>query len=160
MDALEPYRCAAFARAPDDPQPLAYLLDEDDQREGGLSIEVEMHLRTPKMKAPLRLSRGNFRDSYWTLAQIVAHQTSNGCNLQPGDLLGSGTISGTTADSLGSMMELTLAGKQPLELANGERRAFLDDGDEVIERGRCAREGYATIGFGEASGRILPAGAK
>jgi fumarylacetoacetase len=160
MDALEPYRCAAFARPAEDPRPLPYLFAEDDQREGGLSIEVEMHLRTAKMKSPLRLSRGNFRDSYWTLAQIVAHQTSNGCNLQPGDLLGSGTISGTTADSLGSMMELTLAGKQPLELANGERRAFLDDGDEVIERGRCAREGYATIGFGEASGRILPARAK
>jgi len=157
MDALEPYRCAAFARAADDPRPLPYLLDEDDQREGGLSIGVEMHLRTPKMKAPVRLSRGNFRDSYWTLAQIVAHQTSNGCNLQPGDLLGSGTISGTTADSLGSMMELTLAGKQPLELANGERRAFLDDGDEVIEHGRCAREGCASIGFGMAAGRILPA---
>jgi fumarylacetoacetase len=108
----------------------------------------------------VRLSRGNFRDSYWTLAQIVAHQTSNGCNLQPGDLLGSGTISGTTADSLGSMMELTLAGKQPLQLANGESRAFLEDGDEVIQRGRCVREGYATIGFGEASGRILPAVAK
>ncbi len=160
MEALEPYRCAAFARPAEDPRPLPHLLAEDDQREGGLSIEVEMHLRTAKMKSPLRLSRGNFRDSYWTLAQIVAHQTSNGCNLQPGDLLGSGTISGTTADSLGSMMELTLAGKQPLELANGERRAFLDDGDEVIERGRCAREGYATIGFGEASGRILPVGAK
>ncbi|TMH68290.1 MAG: fumarylacetoacetase [Betaproteobacteria bacterium] len=160
MDALEPYRCAAFARAADDPQPLPYLLDEDDQREGGLAIEVEMHLRTPKMKAPVRLSRGNFRDSYWTLAQIVAHQTSNGCNLQPGDLLGSGTISGASADSLGSLMELSLAGKNPLQLANGETRSFLEDGDEVIERGRCVREGYATIGFGEASGRIMPAGAK
>jgi fumarylacetoacetase len=160
MDALEPYRCAAFARAADDPQPLPYLLDEDDQREGGLAIEVEMHLRTPKMKAPVRLSRGNFRDSYWTLAQIVAHQTSNGCNLQPGDLLGSGTISGASADSLGSLMELSLAGKNPLQLASGETRSFLEDGDEVIERGRCVREGYATLGFGEASGRIMPAGAK
>jgi fumarylacetoacetase len=160
MDALEPYRCPAFARAADDPQPLPYLLDEDDQREGGLAIELEMHLRTPKMKAPVRLSRGNFRDSYWTLAQIVAHQTSNGCNLQPGDLLGSGTISGTSADSLGSLMELSLAGKNPLQLASGETRSFLEDGDEVIERGRCVRESYATIGFGEASGHILPAGAK
>jgi fumarylacetoacetase len=160
MDALEPYRCPAFARAPEDPKPLPYLFAEDDQREGGLAIELEMHLRTAKMKSPVRLSRGNFRDSYWTLAQIVAHQTSNGCNLQPGDLLGSGTISGTTPDSLGSMMELTLAGKNPLQLASGESRAFLDDGDEVIERGRCVREGYATIGFGEASGRILPAATK
>ena len=160
MDALEPYRCAAFARATGDPQPLPHLLDEEDQREGGLAVELEMHLRTPKMKAPVRLSRANFRDSYWTLAQIVAHQTSNGCNLQPGDLLGSGTISGTSPDALGSLMELTLGGKQPLDLANGERRAFLEDGDEVIQRGRCVREGYATIGFGEASGRIMPTNAK
>jgi fumarylacetoacetase len=160
IDALEPYRCAAFARAAGDPQPLPYLLDEDDQREGGLAIELEMHLRTPKLKAPMRLSRANFRDSYWTLAQLVAHQSSNGCNLQPGDLLGSGTISGASPDSLGSMMELTLAGKNPLQLTSGETRSFLEDGDEVIQRGRGAREGYATIGFGEASGRILPASAK
>jgi fumarylacetoacetase len=157
MDALEPYRCPAFARAADDPRPLSYLLDEGDQREGGFAIELDMYLRTPKTKSPLRLSRSNFRDSYWTLAQLVAHQTSNGCNLQPGDVLGSGTLSGTTADSLGSLMELTLAGKNPLQLPSGETRTFLEDGDEVIERGRCAREGYATIGFGEASGRILPA---
>ena len=141
----------------DDPQPLPYLLDEQDQREGGFAIELEMHLRTPKMKAPVRLSRGNFRDSYWTLAQLVAHQSSNGCNLQPGDLLGSGTISGTSADSLGSLMELSLAGKHPLQLASGETRSFLEDGDEAIERGRCAREGHAGIGFGAAAGRILPA---
>jgi len=157
MDALEPYRCPAFARAADDPRPLPYLLDEVDQREGGLGIEVEMHLRTPKMKASERLSRGDFRDSYWTLAQIVAHQTSNGCNLLPGDLLGSGTLSGTSAGSLGSLMELSLGGKSPLQLASGETRTYLEDGDEVIQRGRCAREGCATIGFGEASGRILPA---
>ncbi len=157
MDALEPYRGPAFARASDDPQPLPYLFDEGDQREGGFAIELEMHLRTPKMKSLLRLSRSNFRDSYWTLAQIIAHQTSNGCNLQPGDLLGSGTLSGATPDSLGSLMELTLAGKNPLQLPGGETRAFLEDGDEVTQRGRCAREGYATIGFGEASGRILSA---
>ena len=160
MDALEPYRCPAFARPSEDPQPLPYLLDEADQREGGLAIEMEMHLRTAKMKTPQRLSRSNFRDSYWTVAQMVTHQTSNGCNLEPGDLLGSGTISGPTPDSLGSMMELTLAGKSPLQLANGESRSFLEDGDEVIQRGRCAREGYATIGFGEASGRIMPAASK
>jgi len=155
MEALEPYRCPALTRAGDDPQPLAYLLDEGDQREGGFAIELEMHLRTPKMKSPSRLSRGNFRDSYWTLAQLVAHQTSNGCNLQPGDLLGSGTISGASPDSLGSLMELTLAGKNPLQLPSGETRTFLEDGDEVTQRGSGAREGYATIGFGDASGRIL-----
>jgi fumarylacetoacetase len=160
MDALEPYRCAAFARPDGDPKPLPYLLDKDDQREGGFAIELEMHLRTPKMKTPQRLSRGNFRDSYWTVAQMVAHQTSNGCNLEPGDLLGSGTISGPAPDSLGSMMEQTLAGKNPLQLPSGETRSFLEDGDEVIQRGRCAREGYASIGFGEASGRIMPAASK
>jgi fumarylacetoacetase len=157
MDALEPYRCAAFARTGDDPRPLPYLLDETDQREGGFSVEMEMHLRTPKMKTPTRLSRSNFRDSYWTLGQMVAHQSSNGCNLQPGDLLGSGTISGPTADAVGSLMELTLAGKNPLQLPSGEARSFLEDGDEVIQRGRCGREGYATLGFGDASGRVLPA---
>jgi fumarylacetoacetase len=160
MDALEPYRCPAFTRPDADPKPLPYLLDEADQRDGGFAIELEMQLRTPKMKTPQRLSRGNFRDSYWTVAQMVAHQTSNGCNLEPGDLLGSGTISGPTPDSLGSMMEQTLAGKNPLQLPGGETRSFLEDGDEVIQRGRCAREGYASIGFGEASGRIMPAASK
>jgi fumarylacetoacetase len=158
MDALEPYRVPAFPRAADDPKPLPYLLDERDQREGGYSIDLEMHLRTARMRAEkagaARLSHGNFRDSYWTLAQLVAHQTSNGCNLQPGDLLGSGTISGAAPDSCGSIMELSRAGKNPLALPNGELRSFLDDGDEVIERASCAREGYATIGFGEAAGIV------
>ena len=153
-EALEPYRCPAFARPPGDPRPLPYLWDEDDQREGGFSIEVEMHLRSEKMKAPVRLSRASFCDSYWTPAQLVAHHTSNGCNLRPGDLLGSGTLSGSTPDSFGSLMELTQAGKNPLALPDGETRAFLQDGDEVIQRGRCTREGFATIGFGEARGTI------
>ena len=153
-EALEPYRCPAFPRAEGDPKPLPYLWDDADQREGGFSIEVEMHLRTEKMKAPVRLSRASFRDSYWTPAQLVAHHTSNGCNLRPGDLLGSGTISGATADSFGSMMELSQGGKNPLALPGGESRAFLQDGDEVIQRARCARDGYATIGFGEARGTI------
>jgi len=117
-----------------------------------------MHLRSPKMrqdKAPAqRLSRGSFRDSYWTLAQIVAHHSSNGCNLQPGDLLGSGTISGSTADSLGSMMELTQGGKNPLALADRETRFFVQDGDEVTERGRCEAHGFRRIGFGQAQARV------
>jgi fumarylacetoacetase len=153
-EALEPYRCPAFPRADGDPKPLPYLWDDADQREGGFAIEVEMHLRTESMKAPVRLSRASFRDSYWTAAQLVAHHTSNGCNLRPGDLLGSGTISGATPDSFGSMMELTQGGKNPLALPGGESRAFLHDGDEVIERARCVRVGYATIGFGEANGTI------
>ena len=154
LEALAPYRCPAFARADDDPQPLPYLWDDADQRAGGFAIEVEMSLRSARMKTPQRLSRGNFRDSYWTVAQMVAHQSSNGCNLQPGDLLGSGTISGATPESWGSMMELTQGGKAPLALAGGETRAFLEDGDEVVQRGRCTRPGYASIGFGEARGMV------
>src|SRR5690606_35624884 len=161
LEALAPFRCPAFERAPDDPKPLAYLHDDADQKNGGFAIDVEMWLRSAKMKqakvGPHRLSRGNFRDSYWTVAQMVAHHTSNGCNLQPGNLLGSGTISGRETASRGSMMELAQGGKQPVALPNGETRAFLEDGDEVIERGRCVREGYVTIGYGEAAGRVAPA---
>jgi fumarylacetoacetase len=157
LEALEPYRCPAFARAAEDPAPLPYLRDDEDQREGGYDIGMEMHLRTRAMRSAARISRASFRDSYWTPGQIVAHQSSNGCNLQPGDLLGSGTISGEAPDSLGSMMELTRAGRQPLELPGGERRSFLEDGDEVILRGQCGREGFATLGFGEAAGRVLSA---
>jgi fumarylacetoacetase len=153
LEALEPYRCPAFARAADDPKPLPYLWDEDDQRAGGFAIEVEMHLQSAKMRAPARLSRASFRDSYWTVAQMVAHHTSNGCNLRPGDLLGSGTLSGAAPGSFGSMMELTQGGNNPLSLPGGETRAFLEDGDEVIEKGYC--EGNALrIGFGEAGGVI------
>ena len=161
LEALAPYRCPAFPRAFNDPTPLPYLFDDADQRAGGFAIGIEMYLRTSKMREqktpPARLSTGNFRDSYWTAAQIVAHQTSNGCNLQPGDLLGSGTISGATPETYGSLMELTQGGKQPLQLSNGEARTFVEDGDEVIERGRCEREGYATIGFGEAAAVVRPA---
>ena len=161
MEALEPYRTAAFRRPQGDPAPLPYLADATDQEQGGYSIEVEMYLRSAKMRAtgaePLRLSRGNYRDAYWTLAQMVAHHTSNGCNLQPGDLLGTGTLSGDTPESVGSMLELTQRGAHPVTLPTGETRAFIADGDEVIERGRCVREGFATIGFGEASGTVMPA---
>jgi fumarylacetoacetase len=109
------------------------------------------------MTKPHCLSRSNFRHSFWTPAQIVAHQASNGCNLRPGDLLGSGTISGPTADALGAMLEMTQGGKNPLTLPNGESRAFLEDGDEVILKGRCERPGFASIGFGEAAGLVKPA---
>jgi len=154
LEALEPYRCPAFPRGTDEPKPLPYLYDEEDQREGGFAIEIEMHLKTGKMDAPARLSRGNFRDSYWTVAQLVAHHSSNGCNLRPGDLLGTGTLSGATPDSYGSLMELTQAGKNPLTLPNGESRTFLEDGDEVVQRGYCQGESAARIGFGEAAGKI------
>jgi fumarylacetoacetase len=147
LEALAPLRCPAYPRAADDPKPLPYLWDENDQREGGLAIEIEMHLKSAKMREPVRLSQGNFRDSYWTIAQMVAHHTSNGCNLRPGDLLGSGTISGATPESYGSMMELTQAGKNPITLPSGETRSFLEDGDEVIEKAPW---------FGEAAGTIKP----
>jgi fumarylacetoacetase len=106
------------------------------------------------------LSRSNFCYSYWTPAQIVAHQASNGCNLQPGDLLGSGTISGPTPDALGALLEMTQGGKNPVALPNGETRAFLEDGDEVILRGRCVRDGYRAIGFGQAAGIVKPSPAR
>jgi fumarylacetoacetase len=158
LEALEPFRCPAFKREAQDPRPLDYLSSEQNEKEGGFDIGVEMHLKPRGVRQAACLSRGNFRDSYWTLAQMLAHHTSNGCNLQPGDLLGSGTISGAQPGSAGSMMELTQAGKAPLELGEGGKRSFLEDGDEVIERGRCERAGCAAIGFGEASGRIAPAG--
>ena len=156
LEALEPFRCPAFARDAGDPPPLEYLKSAEDQRRGGLDIALEMHLRTRKMKSPVRLSRGNARDAYWTPAQLVAHHTSNGCNLRPGDLLGSGTLSGTARDALGSLMELTQGGKAPLQLPSGETRTFLEDGDEVVQRGRCERAGAVSLGFGEAAGTVRP----
>ena len=161
LEALEPFRCPAFQRTGDDPRPLPYLMDERDQRSGGYAIGTDMSLSSAQMRAkklaPARLSRCSFRDAYWTLAQIVAHQSSNGCNLAPGDLLGSGTISGTEPGSAGSMLELTQGGKAPLTLPGGETRAFIADGDEVIQRGRCEAEGAVAIGFGEAAGVVKPA---
>jgi fumarylacetoacetase len=154
LEALAPFRCAAYRRATDDPKPLPYLWDEDDQQEGGFDIQVEMHLKTRHMHSPARLSRASFRDSYWTVAQLVAHHTSNGCNLRPGDLLGSGTLSGATQDSCGSMMELTQGGRHPLALPGGETRAFLEDGDLVVQKGYCQNDTHVRIGFGEAAGAI------
>jgi fumarylacetoacetase len=161
LEALEPFRCPAFERAADDPRPLPHLFSEKDQRSGGLAIRLEMHLRSQQMKKSkspaMRLSRSSSRDAYWTAAQMVAHHSSNGCNLRPGDLLGSGTLSGPAPESAGSMMELTLGGKNPLQLPGGETRGFLADGDEVTQRGRCEREGAVAIGFGEAGGVIRSA---
>jgi fumarylacetoacetase len=156
LDALEPYRTAAFKRAQGDPPALPYL--QEAEEEALYSIEIEMRLQSAQMRSAKRpahrLSRSNYATSYWSAGQLVAHHTSNGCNLKPGDILGSGTISGATPDSVGSMLELTLGGKQPAQLPGGEARSFIEDGDEVIERARCSREGYATLGFGEASGIV------
>ena len=164
FEALEPFRDAAFERDPADPKPLHYLSDEADQKRGGLDIALEMHLSTEAMRkakvAPLRLSRGNARDAYWTAAQMVAHHSSNGCNLQPGDLLGSGTLSGATAESAGSLMELTKGGSVPLRLPGGETRVFLEDGDEATMRGRCQRDGAASIGWGPCTGLVRAARTK
>ena len=152
LDALEPYRTSAFKRAEGDPAPLPYLADDT-----GFDITVEVWLRTQKMTEPVRLSRGNFRDMYWTVTQLVAHHTSNGCNLQPGDLLASGTISGPDKDARGCLLELTWRGTEPVQLPSGESRKFLEDGDEVILRGYCEREGLPRIGFGECRGVVAPA---
>jgi fumarylacetoacetase len=157
IEALEPFRCAAFPRTGDQPAPLSYLLDKADQKNGNFDIQLDALIRTRKLRQPHRLARSNFRHAYWTPAQIVAHQASNGCNLRPGDLLGSGTISGPTPDSLGSMLEITQGGKNPVALPGAETRAFLEDGDELILRGRCEREGFAAVGFGEAEGVVRPA---
>ena len=150
IDALEPYRVAPFERAADDPAPLPYL-----HGGSGFDINVEVWLKTQKMSEPVRLSRGNFRDMYWNVAQLVTHHASNGCNLQPGDLLASGTVSGPTKDSRGCLLELTWRGTEPIELPSGEQRRFLEDGDEVIMRGYCEREGLPRIGFGECRGTVM-----
>ncbi len=158
LEALEPYRTAAYKRPEGDPQPLPYLTDEKDQQRGGFDFWLDAYLSTRKMREekaePVRLSHGTFRDMYWTFAQMVAHHTSNGCNLQPGDLLGSGTVSGQSKDSRGCLLELTWRGAEPIQLPTGESRKFLEDGDEVIFRGYAEREGYARIGFGECRGVI------
>jgi fumarylacetoacetase len=159
MEALAPFR-APFERAAGDPQPLPYLDSSANRAQGALSITLEVLLQTAKMReageAPVRLSRTNTtRAAYWTPAQLVAHHTVNGCNLQPGDLLGSGTLSGPDADEAGSLMELTGSGKQPVALPNGERRSFLEDGDTLILRGWCEREGAVRIGLGECSGTVV-----
>src|SRR5882762_8365790 len=160
-EALAPFHAPAAPRPVGDPKPLLYLEAELDQRLGALSIELEVLVATAKMReqgiAPHRLSHVNFNTMYWTPAQMVAHHASNGCNLEPGDLLASGTVSGPTPDSLGSLLELSQGGRQPIALPNGETRTFLEDGDEIVMRGTCSLPGYRGIGFGECRGVILPA---
>ena len=159
MDALAPFRVPAFTRAAGDPAPLPYLHDADDQRAGSLDIRVEVWLRTPAMRASgaeaVRLSRASVAGMYWTPAQMLAHHASNGCNLRAGDLLASGTISGPDEGSRGCLLELTWRGRDPIRLPGGETRRFLEDGDEVVMRGHCEREGFARIGLGECAGRII-----
>jgi fumarylacetoacetase len=158
LDALEPFRAPAFSRPPGDPQPLPHLRDQQNERDGGFDITLEVLLSTRRMRdaglPPVRVSRGSFLWMYWTVAQLVTHHASNGCNLRPGDLLASGTVSGPTKDSRGCLLERTWKGTEPLELPSGEQRRFLEDGDEVTMRGWCEREGARRIGFGEAAGRV------
>ncbi|MEM7353711.1 MAG: fumarylacetoacetase [Acidobacteriota bacterium] len=160
-EALAPYRLPAFERAAEDPQPLPHLDSAANRAQGGVDMQLEVYLRTPQMRQqglePQRLTSGNFRDMYWTAAQMLAHHCSNGCNMQPGDLLASGTVSGQAKDSRGCLLELTWRGSEPVELPGGEVRRFLQDGDEVILRGYCAKEGAARIGFGECHGLVEPA---
>jgi fumarylacetoacetase len=161
LEALEPFRAPAYVRPDGDPAPLPYLLWDADQRRGGLDVRVEVYLATATMRQrreePVRISSGRFTSMYWTVAQLVAHHTSNGCNLRSGDLLGSGTISGPDPESRGSLIERTWRGRDPIRLPNGETRTFLADGDEIIMRGHCERPGFARIGFGDCSGMIVPA---
>ena len=161
-DALAPFRAAMPARPEGDPDPLPYLLDERDQKTGGLGIQLEVTLQTAKMReagqAPLVLSKGEAAAAmYWSAAQIVAHHASNGCNLQPGDLIGTGTLSTAEETGLGSLLEISQGGKAPVQLPNGETRSFLEDGDELTLSARCEAEGRAPIGFGSCAGRVLPA---
>ena len=166
LDALEPFRCPALPRPATDPQPLPYLLDPDDQALGGFDLTLEVHLQSADMTRrgipPVRLSSGRtFKEMYWTLAQILTHHASNGCNLRPGDLLASGTVSGHGATERGCLLELTWGGagqpRRPITLPTGETRTFLADGDTVILKARCERDGFRTIGFGECRGTITPA---
>ena len=160
-EALRPFRIPQPPRPAGDPAPLHHLWCEFDQTHGALSVELEVLLTTKVTRArgmqPQRLSLGNTRHLYWTFAQMVAHHASNGCNLRPGDLLGSGTISTPEPTGWGSLLEISQGGRAPVHLASGETRRFLEDGDEVIFRGRAARGGFAPIGFGECRGVVLAA---
>ncbi len=160
-EALAPFRAAAFTRPQGDPAPLPYLDDPDDQAKGGLDITLEAYLATEAMRrssvAPQRLTQTSFALMYWTVAQMIAHQTCNGCNLEIGDLIASGTVSGPEKSSWGSLLELTARGREPIELPGGEKRGFIEDGDEIIFRGFCAKPDYPRIGFGECRAVILPA---
>jgi fumarylacetoacetase len=160
LEALAPYR-VPFTRAEGDPPPLPYLDSPENRAGGAFDIQLQVELQTPAMRdaqqAGASICRTSYRHAYWTVAQMVAHHTVNGCNLRPGDLFGSGTLSGPTLDQAAALIELTQGGKQPLQLPNGETRTWLEDGDAVVLRGWCEKPGAARIGFGECAGTVLPA---
>jgi fumarylacetoacetase len=160
LEALAPFR-TSLRRPAGHPDPLPYLSSEQNQRHGALDIGLEVLLQTQSMRdsglAPDVISRSNAADaSFWTPAQLVAHHTVNGCALSAGDLFGSGTLSGPSRQQAGSLLEMTEGGKHPIQLSNGESRTFLEDGDRITLRGRCARDGYRSIGFGDCSATVLP----
>ena len=163
LQALAPYRLP-FVRDPSEPQPLPYLDSGPNRAAGAFDICLEASLETPHMRrrgAPAHsLSSTSFRHSYWTIAQLVAHHTVNGCNLRAGDLLGTGTQSGPTPAEAGSLLELTAGGSQPIAVATAEQRTFLEDGDRVTLRGWCTAPGLPRIGFGSVSGEVLPGSAE
>jgi fumarylacetoacetase len=152
-EALEPFRRAPEPRPPGDPEPLPHLRGGPD---AAYDITLEVWLKSARMVGPMRLSHTNFAAMYWTLAQMVAHHASNGCNIRTGDLIGSGTVSGPEKGNRGCLLELTWRGDEPIQLPTGETRRFLEDGDEVILRGWCQAPGFRRIGLGECRGRILP----
>lgn len=160
LEALEPFR-TQWKRPEGDPQPLPYLTSETNRAEGAFDVQMEVLITTEASRArqaqPARLSRSNFRDAYWNVAQLIAHHTVNGCNLQAGDMLGTGTLSGPSASEAGSLLELSQGGKTPVELPWGETRAFLEDGDQIIIRAECIKPGYPRIGFGQCVGTVAPA---
>ena len=161
MEALAPFR-APLQRPSGSAEPLPYLDSRATREQGALAVRLEAWLQTAAMRAagdaPVRLSSARSDEaSFWTPAQLVAHHTSGGCNLQPGDLLGSGTLSGLAPDQAGSLLELSQGGKLPIRLPNGESRSFLADGDTLMLRGSCERAGVRRIGFGECAGTVLPA---
>ena len=160
-EALAPFRIAQAARPDGDPAPLPYLFDPQDQATGALAITLEAWLVTERMReegyAPLRLGSAAASDMYWTIAQLVAHHSVNGCELNPGDLFGSGTLSGPSRDGCGSLIELSRNGAEPIALPTGETRTFLEDGDSLTLSGRLEAEGFARIGFGPCTGMVLPA---
>lgn len=154
LEALEPFRRATPKRPEGDPNPLPHLATSGDAAFG---ITLEVWLRTARMQEPVRLSSGDFSQMYWTLAQMVAHHSSNGCPLRAGDLIGSGTVSGPEKENRGCLLEMTWRGAEPLTLPSGEVRRFLEDGDEVILRGGCESGEFRRIGFGECRGVVVPA---
>ena len=160
LEALAPFR-VPFSRPPQEPAPLPYLDDEATRRSGAFDIQLEAWVESARMRAAgvpaQRLSHASFRDSWWTVGQMLTHHAVNGCNLSAGDLIGTGTQSGPKPEEAGSLLELTAGGKRALSLPSGESRTFLEDGDRVILRGWCERAGCVRIGFGEAVGTVLPA---